>query len=245
MFFTPWFLVWFVLSATLLFLLSWTTYILYRQKKAWKLYASKRGMKYRSASMMDDPYLDGMLDDYKVSLFPSEYAAGERRKRGQKVVSVETVLSSDMPFDGALASGDLASFVSDLELKHWLKNDATWPDDSVISTDQRGSMDVYLTPERIAVLADLMKIEASCVILAFRNDVCVLRIDTRGALADPKAIDTMIKALTQAAKVLELTDMDISALKKAGVKDSSKKASVLDVADEDISAGGLELDDDE
>ena len=83
-FLSIWLVLWIVLSLALLFFLGWTLTILLKQKKAWRAYAKKHKLRYRSQQMFGVPEVSGAMGDYTVNIFgfsKGKLASGNRRYR--------------------------------------------------------------------------------------------------------------------------------------------------------------------
>lgn len=238
-----WFLLWAVLSTALIYFLVWTLVILYRQKKAWRAYATHRKLRYSSRSFFGAPKIDGVIDGYTVSLFTGEHQAPEARGT-RKLTAIEVNLSSVMPFDGAIASGGMMDIVTEMGFYDEVKPDIeNWDSDQfIVRSDQKAAMAAYLTQERLKSLIALMKQKNAWTIVAFRNGISLLRLDTPLPLDDMEKIDRILKRMLQMAKLLELTAGESGKLKAAVLKTSAAEASLT--LDDDMDHG-FQLEDDE
>lgn len=214
--------------------------ILMRQKKAWRVFADKRGLRYTDNGFMNSPRLDGVLDGHTVGIFSADHERDNARTP-RKLTGIEVQLDADMPFDGAIASSGMVQLAKSMSFQEEVKPDSTlWNNKRVIVTDHRAIMSVYLTEERIKALNSLMDMDNVWVIFAFRNGITLLRIDTPHALDSPKIIDELIKTMFKVGKVLSPNKGEAETLKKAAVK-SQAKTPIL-IADE-ADTSGLELED--
>lgn len=210
-----WFLLWLVLSASLLYFLFWTLYILYRQKGAWKIYAAKKNLRYVSKSLLASPELSGITNDYTVTVFTGEHGT-EEGKGTRKLTAVEVNLASHMPFDGGIASGGMVPLVKSLNLKEeFVLPHAGWDKNAIAASANRAALELYLTPARQEAIVSLMKMRNAWVILLFRGDVMLLRIDTPDPLDSPKKLDHILRRMTDTARLLELKSDEIEKLKAA------------------------------
>jgi hypothetical protein len=237
---TIWFFLWLALSLTLLFFFSWTLLILFRQKISWKQYAEKRGLRYVSPSLMGPPRLDGVLSDRTISLFSSEHQRDDGRL-SRKLTAIEITPEGSMPFAGGLASSGMVRILKAIDYRHEIKPSfARWPKEYMVATDNKAAMEAYLTEDRIKALLGLFSMPHVWGILAFRDDVFLLRLDMPQALDDFKQLDDVIKKMIAAIKLLELKPGEEKALKSIVVKEVEKAIILDDGAVED--ATGLELD---
>ena len=222
----------------------WTFSILMRQKRSWALYAEKRKLRYKSNALMDAPELSGVMGEHTVSLFASEHVSEDARGV-RKLTAIEVNLNSTMPVGGGVASNGMIPILKTMRFKveHMPKH-KQWKKAYVASCDNRNAMRAYLTDERVKALCGLMAIPNSWVILIFKGDAMLLRIDTADPLHDPKRLDQMIKKVVGVVEVLELKKGERERLKSESLKAETKDIE-LDV-DEDVldSPSALTLEDD-
>lgn len=208
-----WFLLWFVLSAALLFFFVWTLVILVKQKKAWKAFAEKRNLRYKEGSFTTSPTVSGTIDGYPVSLFTSEHET-EHSRSTRKMTAIEINLISRLPVRAALASGGMVEIAQLMEgmdefkpeYKGWKKKYVARSENLLVMTD-------YLSDERMQALLGLMKDENNWVILAFNEKISLLRIDTPLPLDDEKALSDLVDEMLGAALILELKPGESAHLK--------------------------------
>ena len=236
-----WFLLWLLLSATLLFFLGWTLSILWRQKAAWKQYGQKKGLRYNSESMMGPPSLEGVLEGYTVALFASEHTRRHQRV-SRKLTAIEVTLHSQMPFAGGIASDGMVVILKEIGFTHEVRPAfAKWPKGRVVMADDKDAMERYLTKERAKALLDVMKFKHAWGIFAFRDEVCVLRLDMPQALETMDSLDEVLSRMVAAAKVLELQAGEEADVLSGAAKGTAGAVKLDDAqADDDT---GLELDD--
>lgn len=235
-----WFIIWFILSGALLYFMGWTLFILYRQKKAWKAYAERRKLRYKSEGLFTPPELAGVFKNYTVNLFTGEHVLGDIRKT-RKLTAVEVKLSSIMPVNGGAASGVMVHFLQRLGFKEEYKPDhPDWQKVYVAASEDRRVLEDYMTDQRIQALINLMGIDKASVILVFQDTVMLLRVDTSDPLDSPQKIDRLLSSMIEAAAVLELKSGESARLKAQALRKKERKAVALDVED-DFVPSGLEL----
>ena len=199
-----WFFLWLLLSGALLFFMGWNLLILYRQKKAWKVFAAKRKLRYRSTAMMSAPEISGVMNDFTVSMFTGEHMRPDQRS-SRKLTAIEVNLTSVMPFEIAIASGGMVDLARELNFKEEIRPDlAGWDKGWVVYTQSRTAAEAYLTPERLQALVGLLKEENAWVIFIARAKTTLLRLDTPLPLDTPVLIDKLCAAMTSVARELEL-----------------------------------------
>lgn len=202
-----WFIVWFILSVALLYFLGWTILVLQRQKKSWKAFAKKYKLRYTPNSFMESPAVNGVIDGYRVNILMGEHQTQDAR-RARKLSAIEINLETVMPADGALGSADMVPIIQEINLKAELKPEhRNWDDSYIAMTDKKAVMNQYLTQERLEVLTKLMKVKNSAVILIFRDEIMLLRLDTPDPLDKPQRLDKLVKKMIETAKVLEAPEL--------------------------------------
>ncbi|HOO81060.1 MAG TPA: hypothetical protein PK513_00975 [Alphaproteobacteria bacterium] len=240
-----WFVLWFFISAALLGFLGWSLLILYQQKKTWKAFAAKHKLRFKPNSMMEGAEMEGNIDSYKVSFFTSEHLNPDMRS-SRKLTAVEVGLHSTMPIDGAIASGQMISFIKTLNFKMEVRpKHKDWSLEYLVVGDNRFVLDAYLTDERIELLVKLMKIKNSCMVLIFKGDRMLLRVDMADPMISAEYLDRFVKLLLKAAKTLEVSSDEAKKLKAEEVRGVGKDSSL--VLDDTVEAGasGLQLEDDD
>ncbi len=239
--FSIWFLLWAVLSATLLYFLAWTMLILYRQKKAWKAYAKNKKLRYKASSFFSSPEISGVIDGYTVSLFTGEHQAAEARS-ARKLTAIEISLSSKMPFDGAAGSGGMLSIIKEMGFRDEVKPDFKgWDDEFLARSDEKEAMRAYLTDERLKGIVELMGLKNAWTIVAFRDGVSLLRLDTPYPLDEAGKVDRILKRMLVVAKTLELGKGESGVLKSATLEKPASEVSLS--IDDNEDGSGLELED--
>lgn len=240
-----WFLIWLGLSGALLYFLGWTLYILFRQKNAWRAFAAKTKLRYNAPTMTGSPELSGILNGYTVSLFSGEHISDDSRGT-RKLTAIEIQISSRIPFDAAIASGGMVKIARGLGLKEEMRpQNPAWNDSWIAASNVVPALEVYLSADRLSALCDLMKMKNTWVILIFRADTALLRLDTPDPLDDAKKIGSLMKKITDAAAVLELKPGEEGRLKqiiatrpvRVGKIDAKKETAGLTLALEDEESG--------
>lgn len=235
------FFLWLGVTVLLLGFWFWSIHIVLRQKRAWKVYASKRKLRYHKKGLLETPGVSGVIEDYSVSLFASEH--GELNGRSHRnLTAIEITLHTSLPTDCALASGGMVPIVQGIGLHQEFKPPTKGWDDSYIV--RAADLDIareYLTHERLSNIIGLMKTEKAWIIFLFMGGKGILRLDTPLPIDNPKEIDVLVKQMINAANTLEVSEGEEKALRVK--KEKSDKASpVLDI-DEDLLKDhlGLEL----
>ncbi|MCK5385507.1 MAG: hypothetical protein KAJ29_07990 [Alphaproteobacteria bacterium] len=235
------FYIWLFISLFLLGFWGWTLLIVTQQKRAWKVFAEKRKMRYHNTGMFSTPMVSGAIDSYGVSLFASEHSELDARSQ-RRLTVIEVSLQSDFPFSCAVASGGMVSVVDAFDIRHEYKPQIKgWDNSYVLRTSDLQMVQNYFTDERMQKILDLMKIEKAWIILIVFEDRGILRLDTPYPIDNPSELDKLIKQMIDAARAMEMKKGESKDL----IRKQSEKVSgqpVLDV-DEDLFEDhlGLEL----
>ncbi len=240
-----WMILWVILAVSLVVFMVWTFLILMRQKKAWALYAKKRKLRYKSNALMDTPELSGVVGDHAVSLFASEHV-NEDARGSRKLTAIEVSLNSVMPVGGGMASAGMVPILKSVGFKtEYLPKHKAWKKSYMACADNKHVLASYFNDERVEALCSLMAIENNWVILIFKDEAMLLRVDTPDPLCHPKDLDKIIKKMVNVAQVLELKKGESKLLKSEEVKAASKDIE-LEVDDDILDApSSLMLEDDE
>lgn len=233
-----WFLIWLFLSLTLMIFFVWMLFVIYRQKKGWRFYAQKRGLRYVKGAFSEPPQMEGMIDGYNVSFFPAHYELGDVR-HSRKMTAIEVTLKTQMPFDGFVASGMLVDAVRLAALPVEYRPDHEgWPVEAVVATNDEEAMRSYLGSERLAMIVKWIRRKNVWFLLGCRSDVFLLRIDTPLPLDNPKVINGLVKSILKDVAALEVADADLHMLRMAGDLRRSQAPAVVEAQDLDASVGG-------
>jgi hypothetical protein len=199
-----WIVLWLVLSTVLLYFLGWTIFILLKQKQVWKTFAHKNKLRYQANKFLSSPEMSGIIHDYTISFFTGEHTLADARN-SRKMTAIEVSLSSRMPFEGAIASGGMVPIARSLGLKEeYAPEYEAWDKTWIVAGANRNALEAYLTPERLKYLSSLMKLKNAWVIMIFRDETMLLRLDTPDPLDSEEKLNNVSKMLTNTAQALEL-----------------------------------------
>lgn len=238
-----WLALWIVISLVLIGFLCWTVFILFQQKTIWKGFASKYKLRYNGNALLQSPEMDGMIESYKVSFFTGEHVSEDMRG-SRKLTAIEIRLHSVLPIDGGIASGGMVPFVKNFEFKAEVRpGHEAWNKAYIAAGTNRNVLKAYLTDERIENLIKLMRVHNVWVILMFRNENVLLRVDTPNALASRGYLEKLTSLMIKVAKSLELEDNEFKTLKAEESRAQSQDSS-LAFDDAEADAVALELEED-
>lgn len=241
-----WLALWILVSAILLGFLAWTLVVLFKQKSVWKAFAEKHKLRFKPNAIMESPEIDGSIDGYKVSCFTGEHVSTDMRGF-RKLTAIEVNLQSSLPIEGALASGGMVAFVKQFNFRAEIfPEHEKWNKSYIATGSNRAVLEAYLTDARLDAITKLMRINNCWVVLFFRQDRMLLRIDTTNPLISQENIEKLVTSMVKAAKTLELAEGEGRVLKAKEAQTVKSDAAVaLDNDDEVKAAGGLELEDDD
>jgi len=237
-----WLVVWLLLVVIFAGFVIWTSLILMRQKSAWRDYATKRKLRYNPGGLMQSPDVQGVVGDHRVTIFTSEHSH-ESVRSSRKMTAIEVNLNSEMPIAGGAASGEMIEILKGMALKQeFVPKHEDWTKAYVCMADSRQVMERYLNDDRLEALTKLMRRKHTMVILAFREDKMLLRIDTADPFDSAAAVDKVVKAMLSVAVVLELGSGESKVLKSDAVRLEAEAIS-LEVDEEVMGASALQLED--
>ena len=239
-----WFLIWLLLSGALLYFLGWTMYILFRQKTAWKTFATRKKLRYRPGTLFGSPEMSGSADKRTVSFFVAEHMAPDARS-SRKLTAVEVKLSSLLPFEAGIASGGMVPLMQNFPFREELRPDyPKWDKNYIAAASSRAALEVYLTPERLEALTSMMRIRNGWTIFVCRGDTTLLRFDTPDALDTVEKLNRIYTKMYAVAEALELHKGEEGILKAEAAKRSVKEVNIA-VDERDFQeAKGFQLEED-
>lgn len=238
-----WLVFWILLVFVFAGFVVWTSVILMRQKAAWREFAQKRKLRYGRGGLLQSPDVQGVINDHRVTIFTSEHMSEDMRG-SRKLTAIEVNLNSEMPITGGVASGNMIPVLKTLALKQeYVPVHEDWHKAYVCMADRRSVISRYLSAARIAALTELMRMKHTWVILVFRDDRMLLRIDTANPLDSAAALDKIMKKMLTVAAVLELSSGEGKVLKSESVKAEAQAVS-LEVDEGALEVSGLQLEED-
>ncbi|MCB9983384.1 MAG: hypothetical protein H6861_06905 [Rhodospirillales bacterium] len=239
-----WLVLWAVISLILLGFLGWSLLILYRQKKTWKAFAEKHKLRFKSNALMEGPEMDGTIESYKFSFFTGEHLTPDVRST-RKLTAVEVSLHSTMPIDGGIASGGMIPFIEALRFKAEVRPEhKSWSKAYLAAGDNRFVLGAYMTDERIEAITKLMKIKNAWVVLIFRGERMLLRIDMADPIAAPDYLEKLTVLLLKVTKILEVSESEYKALKAEEARGAMKDSAPVLEEKHVEEAAGLQLEED-
>lgn len=242
------FLLWSFISTFLLGFWVWSSYILFKQKIAWRAYAEKRKLKYEGGGFYVSPRITGVIDGYAISAFTGDHTQFDPKLQ-RRLTGIEVTLKTCLEGRTALATGGMVQIISLLTLPNQYKPEIKgWDDSYSIQSLEQAVAAAYFTPERLNAILSLTKIKNLWVVVVFLDGQGFLRIDIADPISDQKRLDILLKKMLEIASILELKKgEDISIMRKA--REIRDGQSVIKIDDEtvftDPNALSLELEDDE
>ncbi len=243
------FWIWIALSIFLIVFWFWSIVILYLQKQAWKAFAKRKNLRYRSRGVFESPEITGVLKDYNLFIFTTEHETDDGRMP-RRLTSIEVSLKSCLPLSMAIASGGMVRLVEELNFKSEFRPDVHGWDNSYIARSNASIVpELYLTDVRLKSILNLMKIKNSWVILFFTPQQGLLRLDTPHPLHNIKSLEEILKKLVGAAEIFEVSTPEFKKVdykaKQAKPKSTqspvSSSQAIAEAFDEPM---GLSLEDD-
>jgi len=210
-----WWFLWFVLSFVLLGTTAWSLVILFKQKKAWQEYAKRKELVFTKGTFSGPCQIEGSIDEFHVTCFTATQQKEDSRKNRQLTV-IQLTLAK--PFVNAIGAGtaEMLPFLNSLELitPHSLKHEKWDSKNNHIFSQNKKAIDKFLTPERIVVLNNILKLSNSDNLVLLEEEQGVFRFETSNPLTEVDKIDTLITKLMASIIKLRPDDKELSALQK-------------------------------
>ena len=195
---------WLAISVFIFGIFFWTTQALFEQKKAWKAFAVKKGLKYFPNKFLSSPILTGLIDGHEFTLQSELRDTGDLRGRKFKTV-MQFGLPMRMQTAAVIGSGDFTTFVRGLTAR----DDLTiafegLPEGFVLGrSDDKDKLEGYFTPERLKVLETLMKQKNVSVLFLFDTRLAFIRLETIDPLIKQAQLEKLVDKIVPMLKVLQ------------------------------------------
>lgn len=223
-----WFLLWFVLSVILLGATTWSTFILFQQKRAWRAYAKAKGLEFDNGTFFGPCTMDGVIGDYNLSFFTAVQQYEDDRKNRQLTVMQVT---ANVPFVDAVAAGTkmLLPFMQSLDATtpHNMEG-KNWNKAFSIRSRNKASVGAYLTKERVSILNQILSMPNADILILLDEKEGVFRFETSNPLKNEKQIDAVISKLIARIKKLQTS-----------VEEQNRLASLMSLGNQQESSAGL------
>lgn len=241
-----WMFIWLVLSVGLLGFSAWNWLILSQQKREWRRFAKENRLRYRAKAMMMSPEVSGTYKDHGVNIFTSEFQLSEGRG-GRKMTAVEIEMDSRMPIAGALGSKGMVEVIQSLDFSDSFQPKLEgWDTENIIRCDDKKVMEAYFTKERLDALQKFLQDSNIWLLLVFRGNEMILRIDTPKALQQSGELQGVVDRLIEAAQVLELKKGEDKNLMTYKTQRDAERNRRVDLDDSDLGDDlGFELEEDD
>lgn len=211
-----WWLVWFVLSFILLGTTAWSLIILHQQKRAWSTYAKKVGLVFNRGRFSEPCSMEGTLNEFNVSFFSAVQQKEDSRKNRQLTV-MQFILPK--PFIDALAVGtnEMLPFLNSMEelTPHAVESDKWNSKANHMYSRNKASVDLFLTPERILILSNILKLANSDNIILLNPEEGLFRFETSNPLTEVEMIEKLVVKLMTLIKKLQPSPEEFSSFTKA------------------------------
>lgn len=185
-------LLWIVLSAVILGVFGWSTYILYQQKKAWKAFATKYKLKYEPGRLLQSASINGYIDETRVEVFSAEAVTADIRGR-RFLSAIEIVVPKKLVDSGATGTPDVLPFLETLDLlKLYPLKSEHWNEEHKFFVKHKDAMHDFFSEEMVRKFAKLLKIKNASVLIMFDGEEFVIRVETPDALAEEKKLEDLV-----------------------------------------------------
>lgn len=212
---TVFWLVWFGLSAFVLSVYGWSLRVLFQQKAAWKSFAEKNKMEYRTERLTGPPYMTGRYKGCRLYVYSGVQTIDDIS--GQRFVTIiEIEIGKGVPVAGAVGTKNLGMFILGLNFEQeYVPNSEYWKSDYVLKTRNMEVMKSFLNEKRIKALHTLFSMKNSSALYFFDDLEAVLRIETSDPLRDPERMEKIFDRIYTLLDELKLSDAEYKKLAKA------------------------------
>lgn len=208
-----WFFIWFLLSAFLIGVTLWSQIILLRQKKAWEAFASRHKLTFARGTFMGSPEIHGAIGAYRVDFFAARRMESDLRK--SRFVNVVEITAPDGLFDGGMAGTvEMQTFIQSVEtVRPFVIEQEGWEAGHKIFVRAQEAAKAYFTPERLAVVGQILKTRNADIILVFTEQEIVVRVETADPMIDAEKINRIVTRLMGLLEKLRIDADERKALK--------------------------------
>lgn len=201
--------------------------ILYKQKKAWEVYAKRKGLAFNKGTLSGPCEMEGSIDGFHVSFFTATQQKEDSRKNRQLTVMQLTLAK---PFMNAIGAGtaEMLPFLNALEeiSPHSLEHEKWDSKANHIFSKNKEAVDKFLTDERIVILNNILKLANSDNLILLEDEQAVFRFETTNPMTEVETIEKLVKKLMANINKLRPDEKEIKEYKKLYKK--SKKEEVKD-----------------
>jgi hypothetical protein len=202
-----------VLSAVLLGATVWSLIILFRQKKAWEAYAKRKGLTFTKGKFSSSCEMEGSIDGFHVSFFSATQQKEDSRKNRQLTVMQLTL---PKPFVNAIGAGtaEMLPFLNSLSevTPHPIESDKWDKKTNHLFSKNKKSVETFLTPERITILNNILKMKNSDNLILMEEEQGVFRFETSNPMTDVGTIDRLVSKLIASIRKLVPSEEELKSL---------------------------------
>lgn len=199
-----WVFIWIVLSLFILGVSAWSWQVLFQQKRAWRSFAEKKGLKYEPGPrFLSSPVVSGNIGPYPFGLFSESRQTSDAR--GQRFNTViELALRRGLPVPGVIGTAAMLPILNDLPNlgRVVLPKDPEWDETWFIRTTNAPAMEAYLTPARMGVLKKLFRMKILAGMFLFDDQDAILRVETADPLLDAAKIEKAVALMIEQMEIL-------------------------------------------
>jgi len=208
-----WIFIWVIFAAVMIFVTGWSTFILIKQKQAWKKFAADKGINFRSGKFFSPCEMEGEIEGFRVSFFTGEQQNPDVRKNRQ--LTIVEITDMEPYVDGiACGSNEMKEFIDMLDGLSLHKIDhEKWNKNNVLASRNKKSVEAYLTDKRIKLISEFLAFPKSDVIIIFNENQAVYRFETANPLTETGMISEMLKKLFARIEKLRPTEDEIKNFK--------------------------------
>jgi len=230
-----WILVWAILSFIILGATIWNLSILFKQKKAWQAFATKKGIMFQRGTFSGPCTMDGIINGYQVSFFTAEQQNPDARKR-RKVTGMQINLNEGIVDSFTAGTVEMLAFLKSLPdfNPHKIPSDKLDRKQHLFVKNPK-AIDAYMTDERAEAINKILGVKNADVVLIADDKEAALRYETANPLNDADLLEKLVMATLKRFDVLKVAKAERNKLAKIVLENAPEETeeSVPDDSEQD------------
>lgn len=200
-----WLFIWVVLSSIVLGSTLWSLKILMDQKSAWEKFAKAKSFVLNKGTFTGPAEMNGMIGAYKFSFFTAE-RDGEDIKNRRLMTVLEMDLADGLVDGCVMGTQKMLPFMQSLQKLHpFVVETAPWDAAHFVFARNDAAVKAYLTPERLDILAQILKTKNADVVVLFNDSELLVRMETTDPMKNVDKLDKIVARLMTLVDKLRIT----------------------------------------
>lgn len=208
-----WIFIWIFLSSIVLGATLWSLKILMDQKGAWEKFAKSKNFVFNKGALMGPAEMNGVIGAYKFSFFTAE-RDGDDIKNRRLMTVLEMDLAEGLVDGCVMGTQKMLAFMQSLQKLHPFPIEgAPWDAAHFVFAHNDAAVKAYLTPERLDILAQLLKTKNADVVVLFNDTEILVRMETTDPMKNADKLDKIVTRLMALVDRLRLSEDERTRLK--------------------------------